>query len=87
MFTEIELEAYLDEALSPDAPPVMALRAASTEEPRMTLTAPVLQSALATHILITGPEKRAVLEKARTLSPREAPIKAVLNNATVHWAE
>ncbi|WP_068117002.1 6-phosphogluconolactonase [Tropicimonas marinistellae] len=77
----------LDEALSDDAPPVMALRAEAAGEPRMTLTAPVLQGALSTHILITGPEKRAALERARTLSPREAPVKTVLNDATVHWAE
>ncbi|WP_089231993.1 6-phosphogluconolactonase [Tropicimonas sediminicola] len=77
----------LEEALSDDAPPVMALRAEAAGEPRMTLTAPVLQGALSTHILITGPEKRAALEKARSLSPREAPVKAVLGDATVHWAE
>ncbi|SFB76228.1 6-phosphogluconolactonase [Tropicimonas isoalkanivorans] len=77
----------LDEALADTAPPVMALRAEAAAEPRMTLTAPVLQGALSTHILITGPEKRAALERARSLSPREAPVKIVLNDATVHWAE
>lgn len=77
----------LDEAMADDAPPLMALRADAAGEPRMTLTLPVLRDALHTHILITGPEKRAALEKARTLSPREAPVKAVLGDATVHWAE
>ena len=77
----------LKEALAPDAPPLMAMRAESAPEPRVTLTAPALQSALHTHILITGPEKREALERARTLSPREAPVKLVLNDATVHWAE
>lgn len=77
----------LEEALAPDAPAVMALRADAAGEPRVTLTARVLRGALATHILITGPEKRAALERARRLSPAEAPVAAVLGRAMVHWAE
>lgn len=77
----------LEEALSPDAPPVMALRAEAAGEPRITLTAPVLTAALSTHILITGAEKRAALDRARSLPPIEAPVRIVLNEATVHWAE
>ena len=77
----------LDEALSPQAPIVMALRAEAAGEPRITLTAPVLRAAYNIHILITGPEKRAALERAATLTPTEAPVRAVLDNATVHWAE
>jgi 6-phosphogluconolactonase len=77
----------LAEALDPDAPPLMAMRAAGAGEPRITLTAPVLQGAMSTHILITGPEKRAALERARHLPPEQAPVRAVLANATVHWAE
>ncbi|MFV0332562.1 MAG: 6-phosphogluconolactonase [Tropicimonas sp.] len=77
----------LEAALRADAPPLMAMRAETAPEPRVTLTAPALQGALHTHILITGPEKRAALERAQGLSPREAPVKLVLKNATVHWAE
>jgi 6-phosphogluconolactonase len=77
----------LAEALSSDAPPLMAMRAEGAGEPRITLTAPVLQAAMRTHILITGPDKRAALERARHLSPEEAPVRAVLGDATVHWAE
>jgi 6-phosphogluconolactonase len=77
----------LEEALSPQAPILMALRAEAAGEPRITLTAPVLQAAFNIHILITGPEKRAALERAATLTPKEAPVRAVLDNATVHWAE
>ena len=77
----------LDEALSPQAPIVMALRAEAAGEPRITLTAPVLRAAYNIHILITGPDKRAALERAATLTPTEAPVRAVLDNATVHWAE
>lgn len=77
----------LAEAMAPNAPLLMALRADAAGEPRITLTAPVLRGAMATHILITGPEKRAALERAQTLTELEAPVKAVLANATVHWAE
>ncbi|NDR59462.1 6-phosphogluconolactonase [Aliiruegeria sabulilitoris] len=76
-----------EKALAPDAPPLMAMRSPTAPEPRVTLTAPVLANAMHTHILITGPEKREALERARNLSPREAPVKLVLNDATVHWAE
>lgn len=77
----------LAEALAPDAPPLMALRADAAAEPRITLTAPVLRAAFRTHILIRGAEKRAALERALTLDPSQAPVRAVLDHATVHWAE
>ena len=77
----------LEEALSPNAPLLLPMRAEAAGEPRVTLTAPVLKGAFHTHILITGAEKRAALERARTLSPVEAPVRAVLDTATVHWAE
>ena len=77
----------LDEALSQNAPLLLPMRAEAAGEPRVTLTAPVLKGAFHTHILITGAEKRAALERAQTLSPVEAPVRAVLDTATVHWAE
>ncbi|MDO5632680.1 MAG: 6-phosphogluconolactonase [Paracoccus sp. (in: a-proteobacteria)] len=77
----------LARALASDAPPVMAIRADSAGEPRITLTAPVLRGALAIHLMILGPEKREVLDKAASLPPEQAPIRAFLDNATVHWAE
>lgn len=77
----------LEEALSPNAPLLLSMRADAAGEPRVTLTAPVLKAAFHTHVLITGPEKRAALEKAMTLSPQEAPIRVVLDTATVHWAD
>lgn len=77
----------LAEALAADAPVLMALRAEAAGEPRITLTAPVLRGAMHIHVLITGAEKRAALERAMELTAEEAPIRAVLDNATVHWAE
>jgi 6-phosphogluconolactonase len=65
----------------------MALRAEAAGEPRLTLSAPVLRGAIHTHILITGAEKRAALLRAATLPETQAPVRAVLKSATIHWAE
>ncbi len=78
---------HLAEALADDAPPLMALRAEGAGEPRVTLTAPVLAAAMSIHILITGADKRAALERAAHLPALEAPVRCVLGQATVHWAE
>jgi 6-phosphogluconolactonase len=77
----------LEEALSASAPLLLPMRAEAAGERRITLTAPVLRGAFNIHLLITGPEKREALERAMTLTPMEAPVRAVLDNATVHWAE
>ena len=65
----------------------MAIRAEGAEEPRITLTRPVLADALNIHVLIMGPEKREALDRAQKLDPIEAPIRAFLDQAIVHWAE
>lgn len=78
---------HLDAALAADAPAVLPIRAAGADEPRITLTRPVLVSAIHVHLLIMGPEKRDALERARKLDPHDAPIRAFLDEATVHWAE
>lgn len=75
----------LEALLASDAPPVMA--AAGGAEPRITLTAPALQSALNIHIMIKGAQKRAALEAAMGADPVSAPISAFLRNAVVHYAE
>jgi 6-phosphogluconolactonase len=77
----------LEAALAPDAPPVMALRAPGAPEPRITLTARVLNGAFSKHAVILGAEKRAALENAAHRTPLEAPIRAVWSDLTVHWAE
>ena len=76
----------LADAMASDAPTLMAMRAPGAPEPRVTLTAPVLQGALAKHIVITGEEKKEAFEKAQHLSGMEAPVSEVWNGATVHWA-
>jgi 6-phosphogluconolactonase len=77
----------LAEALAPNAAVLMALRADAAGEPRITLTAPVLAGAQTIHSLITGAEKREALARAAQLPAQEAPVRVVLDNATVHWAE
>lgn len=77
----------LAEALAPDAPLLLPMRAEAAGEPRVTLTAPVLQAARHIHVLITGSDKRQALTRALTLPASVAPIRAVLDTATVHWAE
>lgn len=77
----------LAEAMDANAPMLMPMRAARAEEPRLTLTAPVLAGAMATHLVIAGPEKRVALERAERLDSMDAPIKAFLGEATAHWAE
>lgn len=77
----------LAEGLAGDAPLVLPIRAEGAEEPRVSLTRPALADAMNVHVLIMGPEKREALERAKTLDPIQAPIRAFLDNATVHWAE
>lgn len=76
----------LEDALSSEAPPILPMRAPGAPEPRMTLSAPVLNGALSKHLLIFGAEKREALERARKLPPKEAPIAAMLQDMDVHWA-
>ena len=73
-------------ALVSDAPRVMAVRSVR-DEPRITLTASALLKALNTHLMLTGADKRAALERAQGLDPKDAPIRAFLGDITVHWAE
>ena len=54
-------------------------------EPRVSLSANVLATAIYTHVLIVGAEKKAALARAQIYSPAEAPITQFLPNATVHW--
>ena len=76
----------LAEALAEDAPPVMALTAPAAPEPRISLTAPVLRAAMSVHLVITGADKRAAIERAEDLSDAEAPVRVVLDEAVVHWS-
>lgn len=77
---------HLAQALAPDAPPVLGIVAPGAPEPRVTLSMPVLRGAFALHLLITGAEKRALIDEARGADPTRLPVAALLSGATVHWA-
>ena len=81
----------LDEGLDPEgAATVLAMRAPGAPEPRVTLAAPVLNGAARIYLLITGDDKRAVLDRALEDGPvREMPVRAVLRgpgSVTVYCA-
>ncbi len=77
----------LGQALASNAPTLAVARPQTQPETRITLTGPVLDGALSKHLIIYGEAKREALERARSLPPEEAPIAAVLDGITVHWAE
>ncbi|MCF3594081.1 6-phosphogluconolactonase [Rhodobacteraceae bacterium LMO-12] len=73
-------------ALDPNAPILVPMRAEGAPEPRITFSARVLNEALNKHLVITGTPKRNALEKALHKTPEEAPVVAILNDCTIHWA-
>lgn len=73
-------------ALASNAPVLSVLRPDSQPEARVSLSAPVLDGALAKHLVIYGDAKRDALNKATSLPPEMAPIQAVLTEMTIHWA-
>ncbi len=76
----------LELALSDEAPTLLAMRAPGAPEPRITLSANALKTAISTHILITGDDKRKAYEAARDLPAQDAPVTVFLPQAHVHWA-
>lgn len=74
-------------ALDPGAPILVSMRAPGLDCIRVSLSARILRDALNLHLVITGPDKRAALERAISLPPEEAPVAAILDEAEVHWAE
>ena len=75
----------LDVAFDDNAAPVVPIRGGGATEPRVSLSGPVLKSALNTHVVIKGAEKRTALDNAPGKLIEAAPINLVLNDATVHW--
>ena len=79
--------AELTAALASDAPALLPVRPESQPEARITLAAHVLNNALRKHIVFKGKDKREALDRAVTLPPQDAPIRAVLDGAFVHYSE
>lgn len=76
----------VDAAMARDAALICAVSPADQPEARVTLSAPALDGAMDKHLVIFGDDKRAAFERARSLPPGKAPISAVINGGTVHWA-
>ncbi len=74
-------------AISPRAPILSAQHPPGTAEARISLTVPALKGAINAHLLILGAGKRAALHQARRLNdPERAPVSALLDDISVHWA-
>lgn len=77
----------LEKALEPGAPEVLAMTAPGAEEPRVTLSAEVINGAMNKHLVILGDQKLEALRQAEGIGdPMKAPVAAVLDGLTVHWA-
>ena len=77
----------LERALSIDSPAAAAINISGEAEQRITLSATVLRNA-ERHLLIQGHEKRDALRRAgKICDPMLAPICAVLDDATIHYAD
>jgi len=76
----------LNEALSLEAPILLPMRAKGANEPRVTLTAPVLNGAIKKHLVIFGDEKRKAYLAAQSLPATDAPVRAIMDDLMVHWA-
>ncbi|MFK7876256.1 MAG: 6-phosphogluconolactonase, partial [Paracoccaceae bacterium] len=64
----------LTQALASDAPALTIMRPENQPDMRVTLAAHALAGGLAKHLLITGAEKRAALERAQSLPVEQAPV-------------
>lgn len=76
----------LEAALDRRAPILVPMRVKGEDEPRVTLSARVLNGAVTKHLVITGDKKRRAVERARHMRAVDAPVAAVLDDMTVHWA-
>lgn len=76
----------LAQGLDPNAPVLVPMRASGAPEARVSMTARVLNGAISKHLVITGAKKHAALDLARSTDPLHAPVAAILDGTTVHWA-
>ncbi|SMX31406.1 6-phosphogluconolactonase [Octadecabacter ascidiaceicola] len=76
----------LETALSTQYP-LVTVQPPDGLEPRISLSMKALKDAMSCHIVIIGQEKREAFERAKSLTPTDAPVAGVLAGATIHWAE
>ncbi|WP_294622281.1 6-phosphogluconolactonase [uncultured Roseovarius sp.] len=77
----------LEVALGRRAPVLVPMRAPGAPEPRVTLSARVLNDAMSKHLILMGSSKRAALDRAQSLPVHEAPVRAVLDDMNVHYCK
>ncbi|HKK84534.1 MAG TPA: 6-phosphogluconolactonase [Roseovarius sp.] len=77
----------LEVALGRRAPILVPMRAPGAPEPRITLSARVLNDAMSKHLILIGSSKRAALDRAQSLPMHEAPVRAVLEDMNVHYCK
>jgi 6-phosphogluconolactonase len=77
----------LELALQRQAPVLVAMHAPDAPEPRVTLSARVLNDAMSKHLMLTGSAKRAALDRAQSLPDLKAPVRAVLEDMNVHYCK
>jgi 6-phosphogluconolactonase len=77
----------LEVALGRRAPILVPMRAPGAPEPRVTLSARVLNDAMSKHLILIGSSKRAALDRAQSLPMHEAPVRAVLEDMNVHYCK
>lgn len=68
------------------APMLVSMKAPSVSETRISFSARTLNNALHKHVVISGRSKRNALDRAIGRDPQDAPVAAILENCTVHWA-
>jgi 6-phosphogluconolactonase len=76
----------LADMLADDAPLVVPVTVEG-QEPRISFSGPALDGAMSKHLVIFGAEKKAALKRARDMDAIDAPIRAIMDGLTVHWAE
>jgi len=77
----------LEVALGRRAPILVPMRTPGAPEPRITLSARVLNDAMSKHLILIGSSKRAALDRAQSLPMHEAPVRAVLEDMNVHYCK
>lgn len=76
----------LPAAMAADAPLLCAMAPADQPEERITFSAQALNGAMDKHLVIFGDAKKTAWERAQSAPPEAAPVSAVMDGGTVHWA-
>lgn len=73
-------------AMAHNAPILCAVAPEDQPEERLTFSAQALNGAMDKHLVIFGDAKRIAFENSARLPPAKAPVRAVMEGGTLHWA-